>query len=151
MERLGRKIASAADAVPTPVLHGSGAARIGIVSLGSCNAAVLEACDRLAAHGIEVDYLRVRGFPFAATIGEFLAAHEINFIVEQNRDGQLHSLLLLETGVAQEKLRGVRDYGGTPLSADVVVQGVLAGLNMQPVATTGGGGGRRLIMELEGE
>jgi 2-oxoglutarate ferredoxin oxidoreductase subunit alpha len=128
MERIKRKIASAAEAVPAPVIRGSGAARVGVVTLGSCNAATLEACDRLRALGVDVDYLRVRGFPFAAAIAEFLVAHDVNFIVEQNRDGQLFSLLLLETGVAQEKLRGVRDYGGTPLSADVVVQGVLAGL-----------------------
>jgi 2-oxoglutarate ferredoxin oxidoreductase subunit alpha len=132
MERIRRKIDSAADAVPAPVIRGPGNARVGIVTLGSCNAAVLEACERLAALGIEVDYLRVRGFPFAASIGEFLAAHDLDFVVEQNRDGQLSSLLLLETGVAHEKLRPVRDYGGMPLSAEVVVQSVLAGLNLQP-------------------
>jgi 2-oxoglutarate/2-oxoacid ferredoxin oxidoreductase subunit alpha len=132
MERIRRKIDSAADAVPAPVIHGNGDARIGVVTVGSCNAAVLEACDRLAALGVEVDYLRVRGFPFCAAIGDFVAAHELDFIVEQNRDGQLLSLLLLETGASREQLRGVRDYGGMPLSADVVVQGVLDGLSVRP-------------------
>jgi 2-oxoglutarate/2-oxoacid ferredoxin oxidoreductase subunit alpha len=132
MERIRRKIDSAADAVPQPVIRGNERARIGLVTVGSCNAAVTEACDRLAALGIDVAYMRVRGFPFGVTVSDFLRAHELNFIIEQNRDGQLRSLLLLETGIAQEKLRSVRDFGGTPLSADVVVQGVLDGLSVRP-------------------
>ena len=131
MERLARKIANAAGAVPAPVVRGSGSARIGLVTLGGCNAAVMEAADRLAARGIELDYLRVRGFPFAAAIADFLNRHELVFVVEQNRDGQLQSLLQLETGVSPEKLRPIRDFGGTPLSAQVVVEAVLAQLGVQ--------------------
>jgi 2-oxoglutarate ferredoxin oxidoreductase subunit alpha len=131
MERVARKIDSAATAVPSPVVHRDGHARIGIVSIGSCNAAVLEARDRLRMLGIDVDYLRVRGFPFAPSISDFMNAHELNFVVEQNRDGQLLNLLLLETSVSRDRLRGLRDFGGTPLSADVVVQGVLDGLSIR--------------------
>ena len=74
--------------------------------------------------GIGVDYMRIRGFPFGDEVIDFLEAHEINFIVEQNRDAQLRSLLLLETGVAIEKLASVRYYGGFPMSAHHVITGV---------------------------
>ena len=126
MARLARKIARAADAVPQPEVHRdpSGDARIGIVSIGGCHAAVLEAVDRLRARGLAVDYLRIRGFPFAASVGEFLRSHERVFVVEQNRDAQLRSLLALETGVARDAMTPVLDWGGMPLTAGVVVRAV---------------------------
>ena len=129
VDRIARKIEGAAEAVPAPELrlHGEGAP-IGIVCVGGARGAVLEAVDRLAEQGIGADFLRVRGFPFAASVGDFLAAHEQVFVVEQNRDGQLRSLLVLETGTAPERLLSIRDYGGVPLSARSVVDGVLAQL-----------------------
>jgi 2-oxoglutarate ferredoxin oxidoreductase subunit alpha len=106
--------------------HGTAAA-IGIVSLGGCHAAVLEAVDRLRNDGKVVDYMRVRAFPFPPSIREFIEAHERCYVVEQNRDGQLRSLLAIETGVARDRMSSVLDYGGLPLTADRVVRGVLAG------------------------
>jgi 2-oxoglutarate/2-oxoacid ferredoxin oxidoreductase subunit alpha len=73
-----------------------------------------------------VDYMRVRGFPFGDDVARFLESHEVNFVVEQNRDGQLRSLLMLETGVGVEKLESVRYYGGFPMSAQHVIAGVKA-------------------------
>ena len=101
-----------------------GGLRLGIVTIGSPRAAVLEAVDRLAEEGIALDFLRVRGFPFGASIREFLESHDLNFVVEQNRDAQLRSLLLLETGAAAERLASVRYYGGLPLSTHHVIEGV---------------------------
>jgi 2-oxoglutarate/2-oxoacid ferredoxin oxidoreductase subunit alpha len=134
MERLERKLASAADAVPQPVTEHQNGARIGIVALGGTRAAILEACDLLAAQGIAVDFLRIRGFPFAAGIETFLLQHDVTFVVEQNRDAQLLRMLVMETDVPKTKLRSIRDYGGVPLSADVVVAGVLDGLHGQRIA-----------------
>ena len=88
----------------------------------------MEALDLLRAEGIHLDYMRVRGFPFSAAVRAFLDSHDINFIVEQNRDGQLRSLLELDTGVAVEKLESVRYYGGFPMSAHHVITGVKAKL-----------------------
>ncbi len=68
--------------------------------------------------------MRVRGFPFGEEVEKFLADHEFCFVVEQNRDAQLRTLLLLETKVAKEKLRSVLVYGGFPLSAKHVVDAV---------------------------
>ncbi|HSJ65080.1 MAG TPA: 2-oxoacid:acceptor oxidoreductase subunit alpha [Gemmatimonadaceae bacterium] len=124
MDRLKRKIDGAAAAVPAPHIDGSGGT-VGIISLGGCHRAVAEAVHRLRSQGMSVDYMRVRGFPFTAAVGDFVRSHERCYVVEQNRDAQLRSLLLLETGVAPEALQPILDYGGVPLSADVVVQGVL--------------------------
>jgi 2-oxoglutarate ferredoxin oxidoreductase subunit alpha len=68
--------------------------------------------------------MRVRGFPFGSEVQEFLDGHELLFVVEQNRDAQLRSLLVLETCVAKDKLRSVLVYGGFPLSAQHVVDAV---------------------------
>jgi len=73
---------------------------------------------------LEVDYMRVCGFPFAKSVETFLNQHEFNFVVEQNRDGQLSALLTLETSVAKEKITPVLLYGGFPLSASQVVNAI---------------------------
>jgi 2-oxoglutarate ferredoxin oxidoreductase subunit alpha len=72
--------------------------------------------------------MRVRGFPFGDEVSKFLESHDLNFIVEQNRDGQLRNLLTLETGVSVEKLESIRYYGGFPMSAHHVMSGVKAKL-----------------------
>jgi 2-oxoglutarate ferredoxin oxidoreductase subunit alpha len=128
LDRIGRKIQGAATAVPAPFIVRNRGARVGVVSVGGCNGACLEAIDLLALEGTPVDYMRIRGFPFAASVKEFLEEHELNFVVEQNRDGQMRSLLLLETGVAAAKLSPVKYYSGFPMSAQHVIQGVKAKL-----------------------
>jgi 2-oxoglutarate ferredoxin oxidoreductase subunit alpha len=124
MQRIARKIESAAAAVPAPVIRTQPGAEIGVVSIGSCDAAVREAIARLAKDGIRLDYLRVRGFPFDRVVSDFLEGHELNLVVEQNRDGQLMTLLLAETGVPKARLAGVRDYGGLPLTCELVADGI---------------------------
>jgi 2-oxoglutarate/2-oxoacid ferredoxin oxidoreductase subunit alpha len=131
VDRLARKLVTASTAVPAPELHtqndGGSAADIGIISLGGCHAAVLEAVDRLRQDGRSVDYMRVRAFPFAPSVREFIESHSRCYVVEQNRDGQLRTLLAIETGIARDRMTSVLDYGGLPLTADRVVNGVLAG------------------------
>jgi len=129
VDRLANKIRSAANAVPQPVVRRNDGATIGIISIGGCDGAIIEAVDWLAARGIPMDYMRIRGFPFPASVNAFIAEHEIMFVVEQNRDAQLRSLLCLETGVAVERLRSVRRYGGLPMSRKYVVDGVLEQLD----------------------
>ncbi|HXW04857.1 MAG TPA: 2-oxoacid:acceptor oxidoreductase subunit alpha [Vicinamibacterales bacterium] len=128
LDRIDRKIQRAARAVPPPVLRSTPGATLGLVTVGGCHAACVEALDLFAKEGIALDYLRVRGFPFGDEVRAFLEAHELNFVVEQNRDGQLRSLLTLETGVPMERLASVRYYGGFPMSAHHVVSGVRAKL-----------------------
>jgi len=126
VDRLARKVQSAAAAAPEPVIRRNDGATVGVVTVGGCEGGVLEALDRLAAEGIALDYLRVRAFPFHDDVRLFLAEHDVNFVVEQNRDGQLRSLLLLETGMPHDRLVSVLDYGGLPLSRQPVIDAVHA-------------------------
>jgi len=122
VDRLAKKLRTSEEAVPPPEVHqrASGPSSIGLVALGGTHAALLEACDALAADGIDVDYMRIKAFPFGAAVRRFLDEHETVFVVEQNRDAQLRSLLTIETGVERDRLTSVLDYGGLPLTADFV-------------------------------
>jgi 2-oxoglutarate ferredoxin oxidoreductase subunit alpha len=126
LDRIDRKIQSATRALPAPFLRTSPGAKLGLVTVGGCHAACMEAMDLFAKEGIAVDYMRVRAFPFGDDVTAFLESHQLNFIVEQNRDAQLRSLLTLETGVPLDKLESVRYYGGFPMSALHVLSGVKA-------------------------
>jgi 2-oxoglutarate ferredoxin oxidoreductase subunit alpha len=75
---------------------------------------------------LKADYLRIRAFPFGDEVEQFLAHHDLVFVVEQNRDAQLKSLLLLETKVQKEKLKSILEYGGYPLQAAQVVRPIEA-------------------------
>jgi 2-oxoglutarate ferredoxin oxidoreductase subunit alpha len=121
VDRLLKKHKAAANFVPAPEVRRREGARIGVVTIGSCGPAVLEALDRLGERGIAADYMRLRGFPFSAEVEAFFDAHDLYFVVEQNRDAQLRGLLTLETRVPKEKLRPLLVYGGFPLSAKHVV------------------------------
>jgi len=123
LDRLSRKSRTAAKLVPPAVVDGRGAATA-IVSLGSCDAPVREALAILRKSGIAVDYMRVRGFPFGADVEEFLAAHQTIFVIEQNRDAQLRSLLTIETAVEKRKLRSILHYDGLSMTAEFVVDAV---------------------------
>ena len=124
VDRLKAKHASAAPHVPAPVIQRRAGATVGIVTLGSCDLAVREAIELLDAKGVVADYMRVRGFPFVDQVRLFVEEHDRCYVVEQNRDAQLRSLISIETGVAIEKMRPVLAYGGFPLSAQFVVDTV---------------------------
>jgi 2-oxoglutarate ferredoxin oxidoreductase subunit alpha len=128
VDRLARKHRAAARYVPPPVIEYRDSARVGVVTVGGCDLAVREALNALEERGVMADYMRIRGFPFSSEIQTFLDDHEVLFVVEQNRDAQLRSLLVLETCVPKEKLRSVLVYGGFPLSARPVVEGISAQL-----------------------
>ncbi len=132
VDRLTRKFATAATVVPAPEFHLQPNAQVGIVSLGSCHAAVLEAIDRLRDDGIVADYMRIKAFPFNSSVREFIDAHDAVFVVEQNRDAQLRSLLAIETGVPRDNMTPVLDYGGMPLTANVVVTAIANHLAQVP-------------------
>ena len=129
MDRLLRKHRAAAKAVPEPAIRMQTDATFGIISIGGCDPAVREAVSVLAERGIVADYMRIRAFPFGQNVEKFLAAHDRIFVVEQNRDAQLRSLLTIETSVAKEKLHSILVYGGFPLSAKHVVEGVTSQLD----------------------
>lgn len=128
LDRLVRKFATAKRHMPKPVISGDGKAKAAIVSIGSCDGAVREALDVIAARGLHLDYMRVRAFPFGEEVEKFLADHEVIYVVEQNRDAQLKSLLMLETRVDKAKLKSLLHYSGLPVSSKFIVDGVLGDL-----------------------
>jgi len=128
LDRLMKKWATAKRLVPRAVLDATAGSPLGVISLGSCDGAIREALDVLRQRGVALDYLRVRSFPFSEDVERFLAAHQLLFVVEQNRDAQLRSLLTLETAVDKAKLRSLLHYDGLPISSHFIVEGVLAEL-----------------------
>jgi 2-oxoglutarate/2-oxoacid ferredoxin oxidoreductase subunit alpha len=124
VDRLARKQKAAANFVPMPKIQKRRGAQFGVVTVGGCDPAVQEALDTLAEDGTPADYMRICGFPFHRSVEAFLYDHELCFVVEQNRDAQLRSLLVLETCVPKDRLRSILVYGGFPLSARNVVDGI---------------------------
>ncbi|MBM0104255.1 2-oxoacid:acceptor oxidoreductase subunit alpha [Steroidobacter sp. S1-65] len=134
LDRLKRKFETAKTLVPKAVIDSRGSTSLAIVSLGSCDGAVREALDLLRHRGVQIDYMRVRAFPFGQEVEDFLAAHSQIFIVEQNRDAQLRALLTLETAVEKSKLHSILHYSGLPISSTAIVAGVLASAPEQRLA-----------------
>ena len=123
LDRLLQKWETAKALVPKPILHQPDLpSRCGILSLGSCDGAILEARDRLAEEGQFFDYMRLRAFPFNDDVAKFISSHETIFVVEQNRDAQLKTLLMVELGIASEKLTSILHYDGMPIPAWFLVE-----------------------------
>jgi 2-oxoglutarate ferredoxin oxidoreductase subunit alpha len=118
--------------MPKPVFTLQPGADVGLVCIGGCDAAVREAADKLRAQGIIVDVMRIRSFPFGSEVKDFFDAHDKTFVIEQNRDAQLRSLLAIELGIPRDDMISVLDYGGMPLTAKVVVDAVTATVSSQP-------------------
>jgi 2-oxoglutarate ferredoxin oxidoreductase subunit alpha len=125
MERLLVKWETAKKLVlPAVVTPAAMPTRLGIVAFGSSDGAVTEARDRLARQGVHANYLRLRAFPFGPEVLAFLQQHDTVFVVEQNRDAQMKSLLMLEIEKVADKLQSILHYNGLPISSDCVVNGV---------------------------
>jgi 2-oxoglutarate ferredoxin oxidoreductase subunit alpha len=118
MERLLRKFDTAKALIPAPVLTpAKRKTPDGVIYFGSTTPAMHEALEALDAQGHRLDALRLKGFPFADEVFDFISAHERVFVVEQNRDGQLRTLLVNEGSVDPAKLVPVKHYDGTPITA----------------------------------
>ena len=122
MERLDRKFQTARTLVPAPEVVQTGKSKIGLIAFGSSDFAVRESRDQLKKeYGLETDYLRLRAFPFSQEVLAFVAAHSRVYIIEQNRDGQMLSLLKLDLPAEElTKLRSIRHFDGLPLDARTV-------------------------------
>ncbi len=122
VQRLLRKFETAKTIVPRPLLYpAEKPARFGAIFYGSTSPAMQEAMDVLAQRGIHVNALRVRAFPFQDEINDFVASHPWVFVVEQNRDAQLKTLLVTEGKVNPTRLLSVLHYDGTPITARFIV------------------------------
>ncbi len=127
VERLLRKFATAATVVPAPIeRRAPGKTRLGAIYFGSTSPAMNEALDAMEATGVHIDALRLRAFPFSAAVAEFIAAHDEVFIVEQNRDAQMRTLIVNELEINPAKLIRVLHFDGTPITARFITQTIAA-------------------------
>src|SRR5712675_616980 len=137
MQRLLKKFETAKTLVPKPVLNASKEpARFGAIYYGSTGPAMAEALDALSRQGIYVNALRVRSFPFQDEIFDFVASHSKVFVIEQNRDAQLKTLLVNDAGINPASLISVLHYDGTPITARYItgeIAEIVAALNVRPL------------------
>ena len=129
MERLLRKFETARTLLPRPVLRKAARpARAGVIYYGSTAAPMGEAIDLLTAQGLDVDALRIRAFPLSPEVAEFVRAHEQIFVVEQNRDAQMRTLMAADLGLDPARLISIPHYGGMPVTARFIVREISARL-----------------------
>jgi 2-oxoglutarate ferredoxin oxidoreductase subunit alpha len=137
MRRLLRKFESAKEMVPQPVVRRARQkTRIGAIYYGSTSPSMTEAMDVLDEQGVMLDAMRVRAFPFSEAVVEFVAEHDQVFVIEQNRDAQLRSLLVNELNVDPAKMMPVLHYDGTPITARFILSEIserMRMLNVQPI------------------
>ncbi len=119
MERLARKFETARTLVPKPLVVQNGKSKVGIIAFGTSDFAVLESRDQLKKeYGVETDYLRIRAFPFTKEVHDFVASHDRVYVVEQNRDAQMLTLLKLDLPATEAvKLRSILHFNGLPIDA----------------------------------
>ena len=124
LDRLDRKFETARTLMPKPVVEIAGGSRIGVVAYGTTHWAIVESRDQLRQeHDIETSYLRLRAYPFGPELGEFIDRCDRVYLVEQNRDGQMLSLVKMDCTAAQfTKLRSIRHYAGLPIDGRTVTE-----------------------------
>jgi 2-oxoglutarate ferredoxin oxidoreductase subunit alpha len=128
LDRLARKFETARKHVPEPVVVDSPGAGVGIIAYGTSHFAVEESRDQLKAEaGFAPGYLRLRAYPFSEEVAAFVSRYDRVYVVEQNRDAQMLTLLRLDLDSAvSAKLRSVRHYNGLPLDARSITDAILA-------------------------
>jgi 2-oxoglutarate ferredoxin oxidoreductase subunit alpha len=131
VQRLLTKFETAKELVPQPICHDAAKpTRFGVLYFGSTSPAMSEAFESLNAQGIHVDGMRLRAFPFSASVDAFIASHDTVFVVEQNRDAQLRTLIVTEQEVNPAKLEPILHYDGTPITARFITDAIA---NVAPI------------------
>jgi 2-oxoglutarate ferredoxin oxidoreductase subunit alpha len=126
VERLLRKFKTAATLVPQPVVKlARDKTNLGVIYYGSTSPAMKEALDVLDAQGVHIDSMRLRAFPFPDSVARFIADHDKVFVVEQNRDAQMRSLLVNELEIDPRKLVKVLHFDGTPITARFITGAIM--------------------------
>jgi 2-oxoglutarate ferredoxin oxidoreductase subunit alpha len=140
MQRLLRKWNRASEYLPEPLIQDNGAS-VGIIHFGTSVAAVHEAIDLLADSGIAADSLQLLAVPFHPSVAAFIERHDSVFVVEQNRDAQMRTVLVTELELDPRRLHPVLHYDGSPLTADTVLNGIRAGLQDKSTDTSNSASG----------
>ena len=125
LDRIKRKVDSSRNILPEPEIIPRSGSKNGIIAFGSTDFAVREACDYLEAEGINLDYLRLRALPVSSKVLEFIRKYERVYVIENNRDGQMHSILSLELPDRASDLVSLSHIDGLPLSAEWIKDAVL--------------------------
>jgi 2-oxoglutarate ferredoxin oxidoreductase subunit alpha len=129
MQRLLKKFETAKSLVPAPVRRQARQkTRYGAIYFGSTSPSMHEALETLEEHGIHLDTMRVRAFPFPQEVTDFVADHDQVFVIEQNRDAQLRTLLIAENNLDPRKLVSILHYDGTPITARFIIGAIAARL-----------------------
>lgn len=129
MDRLIKKWNTAKDYVPAPDLYqDSNTSKYGVLFFGTSQYSTEEAIDILKADGVNLDAIRIKSFPFNKTVEDFIHSHDKVFVVEQNRDAQMKSLLMIELAANPQKLVSVLNYNGLPITADYIVKSIQAAI-----------------------
>jgi 2-oxoglutarate ferredoxin oxidoreductase subunit alpha len=140
MQRLIRKFDTAKDLVPRPLqANAAKPTKYGVIYFGSTAPAMEEAIGLIEARGHAVDRLRVRAFPFHSSVASFVADHDFVYVVEQNRDAQLRSLIVNECGIDPVRLVPVLHYDGTPITARFIATSIgdhLEQMSVKPAKVT---------------
>jgi 2-oxoglutarate ferredoxin oxidoreductase subunit alpha len=126
MDRILRKFETARTLVPRPIVEENENAEIGIIAYGSTQYAVQEARDRLAGNGLPTSFLRLRALPINDEVKSFVERYDRVYVIELNRDGQMHDILLTELPDQATKLKSIAYLDGMPLTARRVVEAILA-------------------------
>jgi 2-oxoglutarate ferredoxin oxidoreductase subunit alpha len=125
VDRLARKFETAKEMVPAPeFLQDADSSSVGVIFFGTSTYAAEEAIELLKEDGIKADAMRVRAFPFGKAFVDFVREHEKVFVIEQNRDAQFKSLMMIELGVNPAKLVSVLNYDGMPITADFIFKSI---------------------------
>ena len=133
MDRLSKKFINAVNFLPEPeVKQGKKNAQLGLIFFGTTSHPIFEAVEQLKEQGIIADSLRIRAFPFHQNIEEFIEGHSLNnkqvFVIEQNRDAQMKSLIVNELQIDPNKLSSILHFNGLPVTSDFIVEAVLTQL-----------------------
>ena len=135
VDRLKLKWETARRLVPAAVeTKAGGRTDVGIIAFGSSHGATIEALDRLAEQDVAVDYLRLRAFPFGDEVEAFIRTHRTIFVLEQNRDAQMRSLLMTELNADPRKLVSILHYNGLPVPSDMIVERIGDYIEQEAVA-----------------
>ena len=124
LDRIKLKIENAKEVLPEPIVRENKGARIGLIGMGSTEPAILEAQDKLLEKGIGADFMRIRALPLSNKVKDFIKSHDRNYVIELNRDGQLHEILNIDYCDQSDRLISLSYIDGLPMPADYIIRSV---------------------------
>ena len=129
MDRISLKFKPALNYIPEPEISSLGSNTRGVIYLGTTTSAIKETLDNLQKKGISLDTMRLKGFPFHESVRDFINEHEIVYVIEQNRDAQLKSLLKIECNASEEQMFSILSYNGVLITAQQIEKEILDSLS----------------------